>query len=55
MTGIQETVALGLEILARRVREGKYGECDEAFQGEDDCDGLAFLSDMHDEVIDKME
>ena len=55
MSGIQETVALGLELLARRVREGRYGEGDYAFQGKNDCDGLVFLEDMHDEVLDKIE
>ncbi len=55
MDGIQKAVALGLKYLADRVENGVYGEGDDAFGGEDDCDGQAFLSDMHDEVIDKME
>ncbi len=55
MDGIQKTVALGLKYLAQRVEDGAYGEGDEAFGGVDDCVGQAFLSDMHDEVIDKME
>ncbi len=55
MEGIQKTVALGLRWIADEVERGKYGEGDDAFAGEDDCDGQAFLSDMHDEVIDKMQ
>ncbi len=55
MDGIQKTVVLGLRYLANKVEKGFYGEGDDAFGGEDDCEGLLFLSDMHNEVIDKME
>lgn len=53
--GIQETVRQGLVYLAGKVAEGAYGEGDDAFGGEDDELGQAFLEDMHDHVIDKME
>ncbi len=52
MTGIQETIYIGLEHLKAFVEEGKYGTGDDF--AEDD-NQLAFLNDMHDEVIDKME
>lgn len=52
MDGIQESVALGLRNLARKVEEGLYGKGDNAFE---DCAAQAFLDDMHDEVIDMME
>lgn len=55
MDGIQKTVFLGLKEMARRVEQGKYGIDDDAFAGKGDRDGQSFLSDMHDEVIDKME
>ncbi len=55
MDGIQKTVALGLREMAQRVEDGKYGIDDDAFTGDEDCDSLEFLNDMHDEVIDKME
>lgn len=54
MEGIQETLHLGLLVMAENVKAGKYGEGDECCQGEDDCDGLTFLADMCDEVTDKM-
>ena len=55
MNGIQEAVCLGLRLLANKVEAGVYGEGDDAFQGDDDCDGHAFLADMCDEVTGKME
>lgn len=57
MDGIQKTVALGLRNLARKVEEGAYGQGDEAFDEEGNYGGTAqaFLDDMHDEVLDKME
>ncbi len=51
--GIQETVRLGLINLAGKVDEGRYGENDDAFN--DDSSQAAFLSDLEDEVINKME
>ncbi len=53
MNGIQKTVSDGLRYLATKVADGAYGKGDDAFQDE----GLAeaFLSDMHDEVLDKMD
>jgi len=53
MGGIQQTVAEGLRYLAAKVAEGAYGEEDEAFQHNDSA--KAFLEDLQDEVIDKME
>ncbi len=55
MEGTQKTVYLGLLEMAAKVKAGDYGVDDSAFHGEDDCDGLAFLADMCDEVTDKME
>ena len=55
MDGIQKTVAEGLRYLTNKVEEGLYGEGDNAFQGDDDSQAEAFLSDLHDYVIDKME
>ena len=54
MNGIQKTVYLGLLTMAEKVKNGDYGVDDDAFGGDEDCDGLAFLSDMCDEVTDKM-
>jgi len=56
-SGIQKSVASGLRFLADKVEQGAYGEGDDAFQGpdEDDAVGQAFLDDLHDEVLDKME
>lgn len=53
MDGIQKTVSLGLTYLANKVREGAYGDDDEAFQ--DDTVRAAFLEDLQDEVIGKMD
>ena len=53
MNGIQKTVSDGLRYLSTKVADGAYGEGDEAFQDEDVAQ--AFLDDMHDEVLDKME
>ena len=53
MDGIQKTVNEGLVYLATKVHDGAYGKGDEAFQDEDAAQ--AFLDDMHDNVIDKME
>ena len=53
--GIQKTVVLGLRELADKVETGTYGKDDDAFTGDEDELGHAFLSDMHDLVIDKME
>ena len=53
MDGIQKTVYEGLRYLATNVADGAYGEDDDAFQDEDLAQ--AFLNDMHDEVLDKME
>jgi hypothetical protein len=53
MDGIQKTVHEGLKYLATKVAEGAYGQDDEAFQ--DEIVAQAFLDDMHDEVLDKME
>ncbi len=57
MDGIQKTIALGLRNLARKVEEGLYGEGDGAFDDDNGEGGSAqaFLDDMHDEVLDKME
>ena len=55
MDGIQKTVFLGLQTMAEKVKGGDYGIDDEAFGGDDDCDGLAFLADMCDKVTDKMQ
>ena len=55
MDGIQKTVCLGLRDLAHQVEQGNYGLDDDAFTGENDEQAEAFLSDMHDLVIDKME
>jgi len=52
MTGIQKTVFIGLEHLKAFVQEGKYGVGDDFA---DDENQQAFLNDLHDEVIDKME
>ncbi len=51
---IQLEVCKGLIQLTDLVINGKYGEDNEVFRGDEDCDGLTFLSDMHDLVIDKM-
>lgn len=53
MDGIQKTVSNGLRYLATKVADGAYGEGDDAFRDEDIAE--AFLSDLHDEVLDKME
>lgn len=53
MGGIQETVVLGLQNMARKVDEGLYGEDDDAFNTEDSW--KAFLDDLQDEVLMKME
>ena len=52
MDGIQKTVYDGLKYLANKVAEGSYGEGDNIFQhtARD-----AFLEDLEDEVIGKME
>ena len=57
MDGIQKTVYLGLDVLATNVREGLYGKDDDAFADDEDDGGTAqaFLNDMHDEVISKMQ
>ncbi len=57
MDGLQKTVAEGLRRLAQKVEDGVYGKDDDAFQDNDNDDKLAnaFLSDMHDFVIDMME
>ena len=52
-SGIQETVRLGLLDLARKVGEGQYGEGDKAFEA--NSDSIAFMGDLEDEVIGKME
>ncbi len=54
--GVQETVRLGLKLLARKVEEGVYGEGDDAFDENEDDGGSAqvFLNDLHDEVLDKI-
>lgn len=48
MNGIQQTVAEGLETMARWVTEGKYGSDDE-FAAE------YFCEDLEENVIDKAE
>ena len=53
MSGIQQTVVEGLRYLATKVSEGFYGEGDEAFQ--DNTSYSAFMEDLEDEVIGKME
>ncbi len=53
ISGIQKTVNNGLRYLAEKVADGAYGEGDEAFQDEDVAQ--AFLNDIHDNVLDKME
>ena len=57
MEGLQKTVCLGLKYLAQKVEDGAYGEDDDAFDDDDGEGGVAqaFLDDMHDYVIDKME
>ena len=55
MDGCQKTVYEGLLFLANKVKDGDYGIDDEAFHGEEDCDGLAFLDDMCDHVTGKMD
>ncbi len=57
MDGIQKTVALGLQYLAQKIEDGAYGEGDDAFNDDGGEGGVAqaFLDDLHDEVIDKME
>lgn len=52
MDGIQKSVHIGLMALANRVANGEFGCCDD-FADEDN--QQAFLSAMHDEVIDNME
>lgn len=54
MDGIQKTVHEGLLFLAEKVKDGAYGIDDVAFNDPNDSDAEAFLSDMHDHVIDKM-
>lgn len=53
MGGIQETVSKGLSYLATKVAEGAYGESDDAFQ--DDSQKDAFLEDLEDEVLGKLD
>lgn len=53
MDGIQKTVRLGLKYLATKVADGAYGEDDDAFQ--DDAVVEAFLEDLQDEVLGKMQ
>ena len=53
MGGIQETVSKGLRYMATKVADGAYGDGDEAFQ--DEMVKEAFLEDLQDNVIDKME
>lgn len=53
MSGIQQTVSNGLKYLATKVANGAYGEGDEAFQ--DDSQKDAFLEDLEDEVLGKLE
>ncbi len=57
MDGIQETVALGLRVLAQKVEDGNYGRGDDAFDDDNDQGGAAqvFLNDIHDEVLEKMQ
>ena len=57
MDGIQKTVCLGLRYLAQRVEDGAYGHNDEAFDdgGGEGSEAQAFLDDLTDEVISKME
>lgn len=55
MDGIQKAVHEGLRYLTGKVADGAYGEDDDAFQSEDDAVAQAFLDDLHDHVIDKME
>lgn len=60
MNGIQKTVYDGLQYLATKIADGFYGEGDEALQQDDDasagCSNRdAFLDDLQDEVIDKMD
>ncbi len=52
---VQKTVALGLRYLAQKVEDGKYGINDAAFGGDEDKLAQAFLDDMHDDVLSKME
>ena len=52
MDGIQKTVSVGLIYLATKVADGAYGDGDNAFQ--DETVESAFLDDLQDEVIDKM-
>lgn len=53
MDGIQKAVSLGLKYLANNVVEGRYGKDDDAFQ--DIAEREAFLEDLEDEVIGKMD
>ena len=53
MDGIQKTVNSGLIYLANKVADGAYGEDDDAFQN--DTDREAFLEDLEDEVVGKMD
>ena len=53
MGRIQETVRQGLTYLAGKVSEGAYGDGDDAFQ--DDSVREAFLEDLQDEVIGKLD
>lgn len=53
MNGIQKTVSLGLQYLTTKVTDGAYGDDDDAFQ--DDLVREAFLEDLQDEVISKMD
>ena len=53
MEGIQKTVHSGLLYLATKVAEEAYGKDDEAF--ENATSEEAFLEDLQDEVIGKME
>lgn len=57
MDGIQKTICLGLRYLAQKVEDGAYGIDDNAFDDDNDAGGAAqaFLDDMHDNIIDKME
>jgi hypothetical protein len=55
MDGTQKTVYLGLLAMAEKVKAGDYGKDDDAFHGDDDEDGLAFLADMCDNVTDNIQ
>ena len=54
MDGIQKTMYDGLIAMADKIEAGVYGIGDDCCQGDDDCDGNKFCSDMCDEVMGKM-